>query len=57
MSAAGGTVRSQQDLFPLPGMSIALPKHPAAVPALDGVCQHSAGSGGPTGAACLSGGI
>lgn len=43
MSAAGGTVCSQQDLFPLPGMSIALPKHPAAVPALDGVCQHSAG--------------
>lgn len=40
MSAAGGMVCSQQDLFPLPGMSIALPKHPAAVPALDGVCQE-----------------
>lgn len=35
--AAGGTVCSQQDLFPLPGMFTALPKHPAAIPALDGV--------------------
>lgn len=60
LTAAGGTGCSQQGLFPLPGTSIALPKHPAATPALERgcpwVCQHRAGSGGSAGAACVSGG-